>query len=50
MSSDDKTQPPTEAPTPDDDPAAIADDGMAPLIDNTGADDAPDDDADAPTG
>ncbi len=32
------------------DPAAIADDGMAPLINNTGADDTADDDADASSG
>jgi hypothetical protein len=33
-----------------DDPAAIADDGMAPLINNTGADADADDDADASSG
>jgi hypothetical protein len=36
---------------PGDDPAAIADDGMAPLITNTGADEVDGgDDADAPSG
>jgi hypothetical protein len=34
----------------DDDPAAIADDGMAPMITNTGADESGDVDADAPSG
>ena len=33
-----------------DDPTAIADDGMAPLINNTGADVSEDDDADASSG
>ena len=40
------------APQPDehDDPTEIADDGMAPIITNTGADETLDDDADAATG
>ncbi len=47
--------PPTDEPdetTPEDpdDPTAIAEDGMAPLINNTGADADGDDDADASSG
>lgn len=34
----------------DEDPTAIAEDGMSPLIANTGVDDGPGDDADASSG
>ena len=42
--------PPTPGRTDDDDELGVADDGMAPLITNTGADDEAGDDADASTG
>jgi hypothetical protein len=45
---------PDDSPEPDDatgrDPTEPAEDGMAPLINNTGADDAEGDDADAASG
>jgi hypothetical protein len=47
--SDDPERDPTPAGDPDD-PTALATDGMAPLINNTGADDSDSDDADASTG
>ena len=45
-------RPPDDPPDPehDDEPLEVAEDGMAPLINNTGADGADGDDADASSG
>jgi hypothetical protein len=43
-------EPEPDEPDEGEEPTAVADDGMAPLITNTGADDSEGDDADAPSG
>ena len=49
-STNDDPKPDPSGPDDEDEPDAIAEDGTAPFITNTGTDDAEGDDADAPSG